>query len=95
MKILDPSLSGKVGASSVVCLSVLCRLELDRHQPARGVQQEIVDHRGARRCRRAAVGDRGQTEAVLFRKIDRDHPSALFNESESIFGSRGDRYDGM
>src|SRR5262249_40169547 len=30
-----------------------------------------------------------------FRKIDRDSPTVLFDESESIFSARGDRYDGM
>jgi hypothetical protein len=35
------------------------------------------------------------SEAVLFRKIDRDAPTVLFDESESIFASRGERYEGM
>jgi hypothetical protein len=34
------------------------------------------------------------SEAVLFRKIDRETPTVLFDESESIFASRGERYEG-
>lgn len=33
------------------------------------------------------------TEAVLFRKIHKDHPALLLDEADTIFNSRGERYE--